>query len=93
MPSPILPSSYVSTHGRAKLEYVVSTTTMGRRGTKHTASNSFQLLPPPTTTAFQLSQHNYNVDIEKGGITAEITASVRNIITVSHYKIDVQLTN
>jgi hypothetical protein len=88
MPTPSLPSSYVSTHGRAKLEYVVTTTTTGRKGAKHTTSNSFQLLPPPTTTTFPLGRHSFNVDVDKGGETAEITATVRNIITVIHCKID-----
>jgi len=83
MPNTIIPASFVSTHGRAKLEYIVSATTTGKRGVKHTASNSFPLLPSSTTTTFQLYQHHFNVDIEKGGVVAELTASTRNIITVS----------
>jgi hypothetical protein len=88
MPAITIPASFVSTHGRAKLEYIVSATTTGRRGVKHTASNSFLLLPSSTTTPFQLYQHHFNVDIEKGGIAAELTASIRNLITVSHRQVD-----
>jgi hypothetical protein len=84
MTSPALPASCVSTHGRAKLEYLVSATTTGRRTAKHTTSSSFLLLPSPAITTFQLNQHHFNVDIENGGVTTHLSASVRNIITV-HY--------
>jgi len=92
MPGPALPASFVSTHGRAKLEYVVSVTTTGKRGVKHTASNTFGLLPSPTVPTFQLYQHNFNVDLDSGGVTAPLTVSIRNIISVqfsfiSHYSL------
>ena len=83
MPDTANPASFISTHGRSKLEYIVSATTTGKRGLKHTASNSFVLLPSSTTTTFQLYQHYFNVDVERGGISTQLTASVRNIITVS----------
>src|SRR5208282_2315045 len=82
LPGPALAASFVSTHGRAKLEYIVSTTTTGKRGKSHAASGTFVVLPSPTTNTFQLYQHNFNVDIENGGVTAPLTSTVRNILNV-----------
>ena len=82
LPGPALAGSFVSTHGRAKLEYIVSSITTGKRGKSHAASGSFLVLPSPTTNTFHLYQHNFNVDIENGGVTAPLTSTVRNIIKV-----------
>ena len=78
---PDLPASFISTRGRAKLEYVVSATTIGKR-VRHTSSNIFGLLPSAAVRTFQTHQHNFNVDIENGGATTPLTANIRNIITV-----------
>jgi hypothetical protein len=82
MPGPTLPASFISSHGRAKLEYVLSVTTIAKKGVKSTASNTFVLNPSPPTTTFQMVEHNFNVDILKGGAPSQLTASVRNIISV-----------
>jgi hypothetical protein len=76
-----LPASFSSTRGRAKLEYIVSTTTTGRRA-RDTTSNTFVLLPYLAIRTFQTHQHNFNVDIENGGATTALAANIRNIITV-----------
>jgi hypothetical protein len=76
-----LPASFTSTRGRAKLEYIVSTTTTGRRA-RDTTSNTFILLPYLAIRTFQTNQHNFNVDIENGGATTALVANIRNIITV-----------
>lgn len=82
LPGPALAASFLSTHGRAKLEYIVSTTTTGKRGRSHAASGTFVVLPSPTTNTFQLYHHNFNVDIENGGVAAPLTSTVRNILNV-----------
>lgn len=82
MPTSHLPASFISTHGRAKIEYVVSCTTSAKKGAKHTCSSTFVLLAAPVVTTTQVFQHNFNVDVENGGQTCQLSASVRNIITV-----------
>jgi len=82
LPGLSLPGSFISSHGRAKLEYIVYAITTGKRGVKHTSSSPFFLLPSPTTTTFQMQQHHFNVDVANGGLTTTLTASVRNIIMV-----------
>ena len=82
MPTSNLPASFLSTHGRAKIEYTVSCTTTGKKGAKHITSSSFVLLPRPSVTTAHPFQHNFNVDVENGGMTCQLSASVRNIITV-----------
>ena len=83
MPGPTLPASFISSHGRAKLEYILSATTTARKGLKSIASNTFVLNPSPPTTTFQMYQHSFNVNVLKGGAPSELTASIRNIITVA----------
>lgn len=78
---PDLPASFASPRGRAKLEYVVSATTIAKRS-RHSSSNTFLLLPSAAVRTFQTNQHNFNVDIDNGGATSPLTANIRNIITV-----------
>jgi hypothetical protein len=82
MPRSDLPASFLSPHGRAKVEYTVWVTTMGKKA-KHTTSATFRLLPTSKIGAFQTYQHNFNVDIENGGTTSALSSPARNIITVS----------
>jgi len=82
MPRVGLPASFISTHGRAKLEYIISATTLGKRS-KDATSTTFRLLPSPTLSTFQTLQHNFNIDIDNGGSTIDSNAPVRNILTVT----------
>jgi hypothetical protein len=81
MPRDDLPASFISPHGRAKLEYTACVTTTGKRG-RHSSSAIFRLLPSSKISTFQMQQQNFNVDIENGGVTTALGSRSRNIITV-----------
>jgi hypothetical protein len=75
-----IPGSFVSRHGRAKLEYLVYATTTGKQG-KQTTSAIFTLLPSQVISV-GICQYNLNIDLNKNGATIPLTAPIRNIVTV-----------
>jgi hypothetical protein len=80
MNRPNLPGSFVSKHGRAKLEYMLAVTTVAKQA-KHTSTAVFCLLPSEVTH-IQTRQHSFNVDVDRGGVILPLAVSAQHLITV-----------